>query len=78
MRRYGWQLLYFTIIKMKNEKREHWIDCVDEDNALFEVYFHWELRFIVRWYEEAKKELQRLVDEEDYYNGNEKVDEFDI
>lgn len=60
------------------EKRENWVDVVDEDNGLCEVYFHGELQCFIRWYAEAKKYLQYLVDEEDYYNGNEKVDEFEF
>lgn len=54
------------------EKRENRVECVDEENWLFEVYFHWELQEQVRWYSEAKRHLQYLVDEEDYYNWNEK------
>lgn len=56
----------------KMEVREHWIDCVDEDNALFEVYFHWELDCIIRWQRTAEKYLQNLINEEDYHNWNEK------
>ncbi len=60
------------------EKRENRIDCVDENEWLFEVYFNWDLQCFVRWCSEAKKYLQELVDAEDYYNGNEKIDEFYI
>lgn len=45
---------------------------VEGKDDLFEVWFNWELDCYVRWYNEAKEYLQRLVDKEDYYNGNEK------
>lgn len=54
------------------EQRENRVDIVDEENWLCEVYFHWELECLVRWYTEAKKYLQYLVDQEDYEMWNEK------
>lgn len=56
----------------KMENRENRVQCIDENEWLFEIYFHWELQCIVRWYAEAKKYLQDLVDCEDYENGNQK------
>ena len=54
------------------ESREHRIDCADENEWLFDLYFHWELVETVRWLSNARKRMQYLIDEEDYYNGNEK------
>lgn len=54
------------------ETRENWIEIADENEWLFGVYFHWELDCFIRWEKLARKYLQDLIDEEDYYNGNEK------
>lgn len=45
-------LLYLTIIKMKNNKVR--INVEDEQEWLFWVYVWDEIRCIVRWYDEAK------------------------
>lgn len=63
MRRYGWQLLYFTIIKMKNTRV--WINVEDEQEALFGIYVWDELQEIVRWYSEAK-ELRDMYEQRQY------------
>lgn len=51
------------------EKRQNRIDCIDEENALFEVYVNWELIDTVRWYDKAKRVLweyeQRQYDMEE-------------
>lgn len=52
------------------EKRENRIDIVD-DWWSAEVYFHWELDWVYS-VRKAKERLQYLIDEEDYYNWNEK------
>ena len=63
---------------MKNfTAREHWVEPVDNE-WLFWIYFHGELDCFVRWKKEAERYLQDLIDEEDYYNWNEKVDELDF
>lgn len=56
----------------KMETRENWIEIADENEWLFGVYFHWELDCFIRWEKLARRYLQDLIDEEDYYNGNEK------
>lgn len=62
----GWKVLLPSLF----ERRENWIDIVD-DWWSAEVYFHWELDWVYS-VREAKKRLQYLIDEEDYYNWNEK------
>ena len=52
------------------EHRENRIDIVD-DWWSAEVYFHWELDWVYS-VRKAKERLQYLIDEEDYYNWNEK------
>lgn len=51
------------------EKRKTFVDCVDEENGLFEVYVDWELMDIVRWYNKAKRVMweyeQRQFDMEE-------------
>lgn len=60
------------------ERRDSWIDVVDEENAVAEVYFHWELDCVCR-YDKAKKRLRFLLDQEDYENWNQKdYGEFDF
>lgn len=71
------QILHYVTAdgkKFLRPTREEWnrIDCVDENEGLFEVYFHWELDCIVRGKKFAEWYLQQLIDEEDYYNWNEK------
>ena len=61
----GWCILVPSLM----ERRKNWIDCVDEENWLFEVYVNWELMDIVRWYDRAKRVLweyeQRQYDMEE-------------
>lgn len=56
-------LLYFTIIKMKNLKVR--IDVEDEQEWLFWIYVGSELQEIVRWYSEAK-ELRDMYEQRQY------------
>lgn len=66
------------LLPTRYEKRDNRIDCIDENEGLFEVYHNWELDCIVRGKKFAEWYLQQLIDEEDYYNWNEKTDEFEF
>lgn len=61
-----WKVLIPSLL----ERRENRIDIVD-DWWSAEVYFHGELDWVYS-VREAEKRLQYLIDEEDYYNWNEK------
>lgn len=61
--RYFDNLLYFTIIKMKNLKVR--IDVEDEQEALFWIYVGSELQELVRWYSEAKA-LRDMYEQRQY------------
>ena len=53
------------------------IDIIDDwDRYYYEIRHNYELEWIESNRRVAERKLQHLVDEEDYYNGNEKVDEF--
>lgn len=54
------------------ETRDNRIDCIDENEGLFEVYHNWELDCIIRGKKFAEWYLQQLLDEDEYYNWNEK------
>lgn len=58
------------LLPSRQEKRENRIDIVD-DWWSAEVYFHWELDWVYS-VRQARERLQYLIDEEDYYNWNEK------
>lgn len=53
------------------------IDTVDDwDRLLYEVRHNFELDNMFSNRREAERHLQALIDIDDYYNWNEKVDEF--
>lgn len=73
--REGSRVLHPSIAEQRTNGNR--IDIIDDwDRYYYEIRHNYELEWIESNRRVAERKLQHLVDEEDYYNGNEKVDEF--